>query len=114
MKKEDVWTKTEEILNFIDSASAMIRKWEKSVKMSGSHDRYESVYKNLDQIAAKKEHDHTKAKQLYIDGEIDRDQYAVYHSKTCSQDRNNCNVFAFKYVDFCLTDRCFDFDLIQR
>jgi hypothetical protein len=59
-----------------------MRKWESRSKDNGRAD-CESVYREIYRLNTEKEKGVASAKDMFIDGDIDRDQYAIYHAAFC-------------------------------
>ena len=78
----DIWIGTGEIVDFVDLVNSAMRKWESRSKDNGRAD-CESVYREIYRLNTEKENMVVAAKDMYIDGSIDRDQYAVYHAASC-------------------------------
>jgi len=78
----DIWIGTGEIVDFVDLVNSAMRKWERRSKDNGRAD-CESVYREIYKLNTEKEKGVVAAKDMYIDGKIDRDQYAIYHAAFC-------------------------------
>lgn len=78
----DIWIGTGEIIDFVDLINSGMRTWERYSKDNG-RPGYESVYREIDNLNVEKEKGVVAAKDVYIEGTIDRDQYAIYHAALC-------------------------------